>query len=167
VLAHVCAQLGATKEARSILEQFAREDFTRLPRDAIWVGAITYLGEVAVCIDDDTHAARLYDLLLPYADRNVVIGWASTCAGSAARMLGMLAALTGRREPAARHFEQALTMNRAMGAEPWVVRTQLPYAELLLASDDEADQARGRTLRDEGLATAMQLGMTLAARQLE
>ena len=165
MLAHVCAELGATQEARSILEQFAREDYTRLPRDAIWVGAISYLGEVATRLHDHTQAARLYDLLLPYADRNIVIGWASTCAGSAARLLGMLAALTDKRDQAARHFEQALAMNRAMGAEPWVVRTQLPYAELLLANDDDGDQeARGRALRDQGLATATRLGMTLAAR---
>ncbi len=166
VLAHVCAQLGATEEARCILEQFAREDYTRLPRDAIWVGAISYLGEVATRLHDATHTARLYDLLLPYADRNIVIGWASTCAGSAARLLGMLAALTDRRDQAAQHFEQALAINHAMGAEPWVVRTQLPYAELLLANDDEADQARAHTLLHEGLATATRLGMTLAARQL-
>jgi hypothetical protein len=36
-------------------------------------------------------------------------------------------------------------MNRSMGAEPWVVRTQLPYAELLLTNDDQAGQARART----------------------
>ena len=44
--------------------------------------------------------------------------------GVADRLLGGLAALLGRRDDAARHFEAALRLNGAMGLRPWVERTQ-------------------------------------------
>ena len=91
-----------------------------------------YLAEAAAALGDATHAAALYELLEPYADRNVAIGWASTCAGSAARHLGLLADLLGKREQAVAHFETALAMNERMRARPWVARTQVELARVLL-----------------------------------
>ena len=43
------------------------------------------------------------------------------------------------------HFISALAMHEEMGAKPWVARTQLAYAEMLLARRQRGDKARART----------------------
>jgi DNA-binding SARP family transcriptional activator/tetratricopeptide (TPR) repeat protein len=157
VLAHLLAETGRGDEAREILDDFAAEDFRGIPLDGIWLGAVAYLTETAAAIGDPTHAATLHDLLEPYADRNVAVGWASTCTGSAARHLGLLADLLGRRRAAIAYFETALAMNERMRARPWVARTQVEFARLL--SQKPAGRERAGELLDAGLAEAQRLGM--------
>ena len=132
-------------------------DFRGIPLDGIWLGAVAYLAETAAALGDPTHAAALHDLLEPYADRNVAVGWASTCTGSAARHLGLLAGLLGRRKPAIAYFETALAMNERMRARPWVARTQIEFARLL--SEQPAGRDRAAELLEAGLAEAQRLGM--------
>jgi DNA-binding SARP family transcriptional activator len=159
VLAHLLAETDRHDEARAILDAFAADDFRGIPLDGIWLGAVAYLAETAAALGDPTHAAALHDLLEPYADRNVAVGWASTCTGSAARQLGLLADLLGRRKPAIAYFETALAMNERMRARPWVARTQVEFARLL--SQRPAGRDRAAELLDAGLAEARQLGMPL------
>jgi DNA-binding CsgD family transcriptional regulator len=104
-------------------------------------------------------AAILYQLLLPYAGRTVVIGNATACYGAASRYLGMLATTMERWEDAERHFTDALTMNARMGARPWLAHTQFQYAVMLSTRNQPGDHARATALRLEALATARELGM--------
>jgi tetratricopeptide (TPR) repeat protein len=157
VLALLQAETGRPEEARETIDRFASDDFRGLPLDGIWLGAVAHLAEAAAAIGDATHAAALHALLEPYADRNVAIGWASTCAGSAARHLGLLADLLGKREQAVAHFEAALAMNERMRARPWVARTQVELARVLLQT--AAGHERAGELLDAGLAEARLLGM--------
>ncbi|HWM11900.1 MAG TPA: hypothetical protein VNO82_21250, partial [Solirubrobacteraceae bacterium] len=157
VLAHLLADTGRADEARAILDGFAADGFRGLPLDGIWLGAVAYLAETAAALGDATHAAALHDLLEPYADRNLAVGWASTCMGSAARHLGLLADLLGRRKAAVAHFETALAMNERMRARPWVARTKVEFARLLLQKP--AGRERGAELLEAGLAEAQELGM--------
>jgi hypothetical protein len=60
------------------------------------------------------HAHRLYDVLAPYGDFNVM-AHPECSLGAAARYLGVLAATMSSWQEAAAHFEQALTMNARMG----------------------------------------------------
>ena len=163
VLSLLHAESGRPDEAREALDGFAREEFRGLPLDGIWLGAIAHLAETAAVLGDATHAAALYELLEPYADRNVAIGWASTCYGSASRHLGLLADVLGRREQAVAHFKVALAMNERMRARPWVARTQVELARVLPREDERAS-----ALLDSGTAEAERLGMprltALAAR---
>jgi tetratricopeptide (TPR) repeat protein len=157
VLAHLLAETGRADEAREILDGFAADGFRGVPLDGIWLGAVAYLAETAAALGDATHAAALHDLLEPYSDRNVAVGWASTCTGSAARHLGLLADLLGRRKAAIGHFETALGMNQRMRARPWVARTKVEFARLLLQKP--AGRERGSELLDAGIAEAQELGM--------
>jgi DNA-binding SARP family transcriptional activator/tetratricopeptide (TPR) repeat protein len=157
VLAWLLAETGRPDEARAMLDAFAADGFRGLPLDGIWLGAVAYLAEAAAALGDATHAAQLYELLEPYADRNVAIGWASTCAGSASRHLGLLADLLGNREQAVAHFEAALAMNERMRARPWVARTQVELARVL--AQTAAGRERAGELLDAGLAEAQRLGM--------
>ena len=157
VLAHLLAETDRHEEAREILNGFAAEDFRGLPLDGIWLGAVAYLAETAAVLGDPTHAQALHDLLEPYADRNVAVGWASTCTGSAARHLGLLADLLGRRKQAIAHFETALAMNERMRARPWVAHTQVELARVL--SQRAAGRERAAELLEAGIAEAQLLGM--------
>ena len=76
--------------------------------------------------------------------------------GSVARDLGLLATLLERFDDAERHFEDALEVNKAIGARPWLAHTQEDYGRLLV---ERGDEERGRSLVEEALATYRELGM--------
>jgi DNA-binding SARP family transcriptional activator len=165
VLAWLLAETGRAEEARELLDGFAADEFRGLPLDGIWLGAVAYLAETAAVLGDATHAAALHDLLEPYADRNVAIGWASTCAGSASRHLGLLADLLGNRDEAIRRLETALAMNERMRARPWAVHTQIELARVLAQAP--ADRERAASLFDAALLEARRLGMPRLLAQAE
>jgi tetratricopeptide (TPR) repeat protein len=163
VLAHVYAETGRTENAAHELDALAADRFRYIPHDGIWLGAIAYLAETCAAIGAYAHAASLYELLAPYSDRNVTIGWTSICTGSAARHLGLLAAMVGQRQTAARHFEQAIAMNGMMRARPWLVRTQLQYAQALLADPRPGDRKRAVSMLEDALACAEAVELTQLA----
>jgi uncharacterized protein HemY len=101
----------------------------------------------------------LYQLLLPYAGRTLIIGNAAACYGALSRYLGALATTLTRWDEAAQHFEDALAMNTRMEARPWLAHTQYQYATMLLARDQAGDGEKARELLKAALVTARELGM--------
>ena len=95
-LALLHLELGREDEARAEFDALAQAGFGTLPRDAQWLIAMTLLAEVCGRLGDAARAGELYALLAPYAGRNVVVGRAATCNGSASRLLGVLAAVQRR-----------------------------------------------------------------------
>jgi tetratricopeptide (TPR) repeat protein len=120
---------------------------------------MTYLADVCTLLGDNSRAQTLYELMLPYQRVNVLIGAGSACYGSASRYLGSLATTMGRWDQAERHFEDALAMNSAMGARPWLAHTQYQYARMLLARDQAGDSGMAATLLKDALATSRELAM--------
>ena len=116
------------------------------------MGCITYLTDVCTFLGDQARATTLYQLLLPFAGRTVVIGFAAACYGAVSRYLGALATTLERWDEAAQHFEDALAMNARMEARPWLAHTQYQYATMLLARDQAGDssKAQDRFLRKPG-----------------
>jgi tetratricopeptide (TPR) repeat protein len=160
VLAHLLCELDRLDEARHVLDEVSANDFDILPRDAIWLGAIAYSAEVAARLNE--HAMVLYELLAPFPDRNVVVGWTASCLGSSSRPLALLAAALGRRDDAIGHFENALAMNERMGAAAWLARTRVEYGTFLL--DQGADAEHAAALIEQGLDDARHLGMVPLAK---
>jgi DNA-binding SARP family transcriptional activator len=154
----ILLESGNEDAARETFEHVAADDFSSIPRDGSWLGAMTYSSEVAVGLGDTARAQQLYDRLRPFADRNVVIGFAVACLGSTSRPLALLAASLGRHDDAVRHFEAAISMNERMGARPFLARTQLEYGELLVGGTPD-ERAAGIELLRQGLATAEELGL--------
>src|SRR5439155_765848 len=95
-----------TAEARHDLRALANDGF-ELPRDGGWLVYMSLLAAVAAELNDRASAARLYDLLLPYADRLGIVGAGLACWGSISCYLGLLASALGRVADATRHFEDA------------------------------------------------------------
>ncbi len=158
-LALIYAELGLEHEAREQFEILAQHDFADLPRDALWMGSMTYLADVCIFLADRRRAVQLYDLLAPFDGRNVVVGNATACYGALSRYLGALAAMLERWDDAERHFEDALAMNTRMEAPPWIAHTQHQYAGMLLRRDRSGDRERALELLHAAFATAHGLGM--------
>lgn len=145
-LAFLAAAAGRAAEARAELDRLAARGFAELPRDGNWFNAMEQLVQTCAILADDTHAAPLYELLSPYAERTLVVGAAAVCYGSTAYYLGVLAALLRRWPEATRHFEDAVRVNVLLGARPAVAHTQQAYAEMLLARREPGDVERALEL---------------------
>jgi DNA-binding CsgD family transcriptional regulator len=155
---------GRHDEARDELERFAASNFAALHGHGVWIDywldAVARLAEVCAESRALDHAPTLYDMLLPFASRNVISAGHNMWCGAVARYLGQLAAILGRWEEADQHFRDALAINARIGAPPLVARTQLAYARMLLDRDNPEDREQARTLASEALATARAIGMT-------
>jgi DNA-binding SARP family transcriptional activator/tetratricopeptide (TPR) repeat protein len=160
-------ELGRRDAARAELHRLAADGFAALPRDANWLIGTTMLAEVCCALGDTARAGELYVLLEPFADRNVVVGRAATCGGSASRLLGQLAAALGEHDRAEAHFAAALAMHERMGAQPWIVRTQLAHGGMLLARRHRGDASRARAMLAAAASTARRLGMAPVAERAE
>ena len=153
-------ELGRENEARRAFNELADANFATLPRDSEWLFCLSLLAEVAGYLYDRDRAAVLYRLLTPYARVNAMAA-GEVALGPVARYLGILAATTSHWEEAAGHLEDAIAMNAAMGARPWLAHTQHDYARMLLARDRPGDTARARARTCSGRAPVAfrELGM--------
>jgi DNA-binding CsgD family transcriptional regulator/tetratricopeptide (TPR) repeat protein len=172
-LAALQAELGRDDEARQELERLASPDpsygsrgaaFSQLPDDVNWLPCIVFLARACVRLADGARAAVLYDLLRPYAGRNVVTGTGIASLGPTDRWLGELAAALGRWEVAARHFDDALDLATRMGARPQVAAIQHAHAamqcqKVAAGRGETGDVARARELLTRAGAAARELGM--------
>jgi ATP/maltotriose-dependent transcriptional regulator MalT len=101
----------------------------------------------------------LYELLSPYADRNVAPASSPVYFGSASHYLGLLSTILNRWGDAIRNFEAAIEMNARMNAVPFVAYTRFVYARMLLAKGAVEDRARVDALLTQAQATADELSM--------
>jgi eukaryotic-like serine/threonine-protein kinase len=120
---------------------------------------LTLIAETCARLGDTDRAAKLYELLEPYANYNVVVGRAALSYGPATRYLGLLARTSGRFDEAERHFEAAAQLSRRMGDRPYGAMIRLDRAEALLARDAPGDRDRALDLLSRCLDEAQDLGM--------
>ena len=158
-LALLCAEIGLLDDARRVFELLAADDFAVVRDDALRSANLAYLARVCARLGDRPRAERLYALLLPYDGRNLLIGTTVACLGAAASLLGLLAATRRRWRDAERHFEAAIAMNRAQGAEPALAHARLGYASMRLARNAAGDAAAARALLADARTAAARLGM--------
>lgn len=157
-LAAMLAELRMDEEACRELEQLRREGLDSL-RPSLWVASLTYLADACAAVGDEDLAALVYPELAPLAGGNVVIGHGVACYGAADRYLGLLAATLGEHDRAVGHFEQALAINREMGAETWVAHTLYGYGRTLHMRGRREDGARASDLLSEAAALAERIGL--------
>jgi tetratricopeptide (TPR) repeat protein len=164
VAAQMAAELGLEAESRRTFEALARDAFSGLRFEELWLVSLGFLAETAGSLGDAAHAPLLYQLLIPYADHVAVI-YPEISTGSVARYLGLLAATMERWDDAERHFENALKMNGRIGARPWLAHTQEDHARMLLARRAPGDEERALALLADARSNYRNLGMsTLAER---
>jgi DNA-binding SARP family transcriptional activator len=125
------AELGQKDAARRELERLADEGFQGLGLGADRQIAAICLAAACAALGDDRFAAAIYERLLPDAHLLATAAGAAICLGAVSGYLGVLAALLGRFDEAAAHFEDALERNRAIGALPHLAVAQCDYAAML------------------------------------
>jgi len=171
VLAVFLADLGRPEdvgEVRTIFERFAANDFAELPRDFLYPASLAWLARIASFLSDGPRALTLYRLLLPFAERNIVVSlYAPGCLGSAHRYLALLATHVGAFDAAEIHFQAAIAMNARMAARPVLACTQHEYARMLQFRRLPGDLPRAAALLDEARATAVACGVWQLARWIE
>jgi DNA-binding CsgD family transcriptional regulator len=153
-LAVLLAEVGFLDDAREQYERLAADRFAPVPRDALWPACLSFLAEVAIAVGDLGRIPFLYDEMLAYAGRNLMVAM-TTCLGPADRVLGGLAAADGRPDDADRHFRAALDLAAASEAPVWRTEAQRDWAVVLAARGDPA----WRDLAAAALATGEQLGL--------
>jgi tetratricopeptide (TPR) repeat protein len=163
-LAYVCAESGDFAAAQVELDRFAAGDFATLPFDDAWVTAMAYLAHVCVVLLERRHAPRLYELLLPYRQSMVSVGQpVMYCDAPVEHFLGMLAVCMGSSDAAAAHFERSLEIAAGMDALPFMLRTQVEYAQMLEARSAAGDSERAVELLAQAQGLARQLSIPLPA----
>lgn len=158
-LAVLHCELGARDEARAVFEKLAASGFAVMPHDAIRIASLAYLAEVCVWLGDTVRAATLFELLLPYAERNLVFGAHTASFGAAARLLGMLATTLQRWEVAQQQFAYAIDFDQRSGGRPWLAYSRHAFAVMLMRRGGRADRERALPLLEAALGEARQLGM--------
>ena len=148
-------------EAQAVLDRFSAHHFAQLPRDAVWLAALTYAADTCGVLDHAPAAGQLYDLILPHRSRFAVDAIGAASYGSMARPLGVLATVLGRRAEAAASFDEALEAHRACGASALVAETLHDLGSSLIRF---GDGRRGEAALDESRALYHALGMEHRAR---
>jgi DNA-binding winged helix-turn-helix (wHTH) protein/tetratricopeptide (TPR) repeat protein len=159
VLALALASLERREEARDQVAQFAAGGLGAIRRDCVWMTSMTAVSLIIARSGDATHADELYALLLPFADRNCVVGGAVLCLGPVSFVLGTLARTVGRPDVALAHFDDALVRSRTLRSPALVARTQLETAKAHLLRGGEGDVAAAKCLLGEARASAFARGM--------
>lgn len=165
LLVDLYGQLRRPEAAREQLASLAHDGFRGLPVDSQWLFSLGMLPDTVAFLEDEETAAVLYELLLPYADRNLYSP-PEVSAGSASRGLGVMAATLRRWDEAVRHLEDASAANERMGGWPWLAHTQYDHARVLLAWDRPGDRQRALTLVRESAEGARRLGMPSLAERV-
>lgn len=128
-------QIRVTQEhlddARRLYDELARNDFADVPSDPLRRNVLACLSAGCVALDDRARAPKLYELLLPHADINVVATSSWAFVGPVSRLLARLALCMRDYERAALHFERALEQCANFGARPLLARLQYEYAHTL------------------------------------
>jgi tetratricopeptide (TPR) repeat protein len=139
-------------------DRILADDFASLPFDMEWLLGMSFLAETCVARDASEKAARLYELLLPWATLNVS-DHPEGIRGSVSRYLGALAGVLERWDESVAHFERALTANQAMRFPPWYARTCEDFAKMLRRRGGEGDEGQAQRLASTANATYRELGM--------
>jgi DNA-binding CsgD family transcriptional regulator/tetratricopeptide (TPR) repeat protein len=157
----ICAETGLLAEARAIFERLVERECCAIRRDDMYATCLVFCAETCCALGDASRAESLYRLLRPYAGQTVNHPTA-VCFGATDLYLGMLACTANWPVLAREHFAQALTLNRAMRAWPFLARTQFRYGAFLVTR--QADEERQRGLQQ--LREAEQLARRLAMPRL-
>ena len=134
-------EVGDLAGARRQLDFLAVDGFRGLPRAGMWLPTMVGLADVVHALDATDEAGVLYELLLPFRDRYVMVSRILVCLGSVEHALGVLATTLGRYDDAHQHLRRARERHDAYGARLLATRTDLALAELLELRGDH-DQAR-------------------------
>jgi tetratricopeptide (TPR) repeat protein len=152
------AELGQRAQAERVFKLLTA-DPDSIPRDRFWIVTMLLLSQVCAFLNDLDRAGKLYDQLRPFGERMGVVSLGEVCTGSNERTLGLLCTVMRRYDDAEAHFGRAIVANERIGALPFLARTRVNYARMLLERGQVGDSDRAQKLLEPALSTATELGM--------
>ena len=160
------AKLGRHFEARTQLHHIAVNDFAELRGSADFLAGAVALASACLRIGNaHRHAQRLYELLLPYVDRDAVLGQIAHL-GSVAYCLGRLANSLSSRDDAISHLQAALERHSQMEARPWSLYAAYELASILLKDENRERRRYASALLSQIKAEAGARDMRYLARRV-
>jgi hypothetical protein len=158
-LATMLLESGRPDDARAELDVLAQDGFSAVPPDGDWKVVVALISDVAAAVGDAERSASLYELLLPHAGTQVVVGLGAGCLGAVDQYLGRLAFATGRRDDAVDHLRHAVEANARLGAVVELAHTRLDLARALGRGAEAAE------LVETAAATAAERALPKVARR--
>jgi tetratricopeptide (TPR) repeat protein len=152
------AESADRRAAAAEIARHAGSGFADIRRDGFFLLSLSSLADACVLVGDTSRGRRIYELLLPFADRNTV-SLTLQPHGPVALRLGMLAAMLERWEEAEEHFETALGRCDLLGARAFRPRVLLEQARVLIARGGDGDRERAGALLEDARSTAEDLGL--------
>ena len=150
---------GKQDEARQMVASMSLRELSAIPKDEHWFVVMALLSMAATRLGDRERAARLLELLEPYADRHVFNDMMGTGRGPARFYLGVLARGLERYEEGLEHLRAARQHNLRAGIEPGLVRCDVQTAKILLARDAPGDREDARRLHADAIEKARRLDL--------
>jgi DNA-binding SARP family transcriptional activator len=147
VRAHAARERDDRDGAREAFERALDEGLLDLPHGPTWMVSLSWAAEICAWLEDRPRAARLYELLAPFAD---VVTYQY---GPVGRPVGRLAQTLERPDEAERLLRDAVALCERIDARAFLAMARQDLGELLLPSPE------GRRLIDQARAAAGELGM--------
>jgi hypothetical protein len=147
VWAHAARERDDRDGAREAFERALEAGLLDLPHGPTWTISLTWAADVCAWLEDRPRAARLYDLLAPFAD---VMTYQY---GSVGRPVGRLAKTIDRPDEAEQLLRDAVAVCERIDARAFLAMARQDLGELLLPSPE------GRRLVEQARAAANDLGM--------
>jgi DNA-binding CsgD family transcriptional regulator len=148
-------ELGEMDAAREHFRTVARIDYQAMLQHWLGMRTASRLAEVCWRLDDDVEAARLYPVIVPYAEQYVI---GDVALGSVSRYLGLLAATQRDWASAEKHFKVGLYLNGAIGHRFQTAHTQADFATVALRRGRADDAVLARELLQQALTSYRELG---------
>jgi hypothetical protein len=154
-LARLYCYINRRNDAAEMLARAAAKRFERIPHDPSRVCSLAMYADAAAQTGPVDAAGMLFELLEPNADQfvwNHINGY-----GQVRMYLALLTATLGRHEQADAHFAFARDFHREHGLLLWEARSQLGWAEALVArseTDRALDHAAVRSSSPASTGTA-------------
>ena len=150
--AQLLRELADLNGARAAFERAVRKGLLELPRGFAWMSTMTWAADLCAWLGDRPRAARLQELLSPFA------GVILSESGPVDRALGRLAIALEDRPGAERHLRNAVVLCERMDARAYLAVARLDLGELLLPSEE------GHRLVVQARTAAEEMGMPGTAR---
>ena len=147
VRAHAARERDDRDGAREAFERALDDGLLDLPHGPTWTVSLTWAADICAWLEDRPRAARLYDLLAPFAD---VMTYQY---GPVARAVGRLAQTLERHDEAEQLLRDAVALCERMDARAFLAMARQDLGELLLPSPE------GRRLLEQARAAANEVGM--------
>ena len=162
--AYESAVNGPVVNARRDLAELSRDGYAYLPRDGGWVFGMLCLAEAALRVGDLARANEIGALLAPTS------GQFSTASGDGTwgpvdRVLGLVAAGSGRVDKALALLDRASDQSARMGARLWETRIAVERAGILADRAGPGDDDLARSLVVPALDTSRALGLVAIGAQ--